>query len=300
MTLDQLQAFVAVATFRHFTRAADQLGRSQPAVSAAIAALEQGYGVRLFDRTGRSVALTEAGHLLLAQAQRILRAVGEAEQTLLDLNTLVIGHLRLFASQTVGTYWLPAPALAFRQRYPGIRVDIALGNTEDVLAALTAGDADLGFIEAPVDPAGRVIRPLVDDALVVAVGPGHPWWRRQAPVAISDLPMTAWVLREPGSGTRRLFEAALAESGVDIACLDILLALPSNEALILAVSAGNAATALSERAAADAAAAGRVWIVPGLRVARRFSLIYPQDRHLSRAAQAFVASLDRVASGVKA
>lgn len=292
MTLDQLQAFVAVAILRHFTRAADQLGRSQPAVSAAIAALEQRYGVRLFDRSGRSVALTEAGHLLLVQAQRILRAVGEAEQTLLDLNTLSIGHLRLFASQTVGTYWLPAPALAFRQRYPGIRVEIALGNTEDVLAVLAAGDADLGFIEAPVDPAGRVIRPLVDDALVVAVGPGHRWWQRQTPVDLAELSDTAWVLREPGSGTRRLFEAVLAERGIEIARLDILLALPSNEAAILAVAAGVAATMVSERAAADAAAAGRICIVPGLRVARRFSVLHPADRPLPRAAEAFLHGLD--------
>src|ERR1700760_3688972 len=132
MTLEQLRIFVAVAEHEHMTRAASVLHLTQSATSAAIAALEARHATRLFDRIGRNIRLTDAGRQFLIEARAVLARADAAETVLADLAGLKRGSLALAASQTVGNYWLPPLMHHFHARYPGIRLALTIGNTEQV------------------------------------------------------------------------------------------------------------------------------------------------------------------------
>lgn len=288
MTLEQLRIFAAVAETLHFTRAADALRLTQPAVSAAVAALEASCRVRLFDRIGRRVELTPAGRLLHGEARAILRRVTDAEAMLAELSGLKRGTLALAASQTVGSYWLPQHLGAFAAAFPGVRVDLLIANTHDVAEMVRDGRAELGIAEGPVGHPSLMTESIPGDRLVLVVAPSHPWAGRPA-VAAAELAETAWVLREEGSGTRRLFEEALLAAGVAPDSLTPALVLPNGEAIRGAVAAGAGAAVLSELVVADDLAAGRLHRVNGLDLpARPFHLLRHRDRYRSGAERAFV------------
>ena len=132
MTLEQLRIFVAVAEREHVTRAAVDLNLTQSATSAAIAALEARYAIKLFNRIGRRIELTQAGRLFLVEARAVLARAATAETVLDDIAGLKRGSLRLAASQTVGNYWLPPLMHRYRASYPGIALALTIGNTETV------------------------------------------------------------------------------------------------------------------------------------------------------------------------
>jgi DNA-binding transcriptional LysR family regulator len=157
MTLDQLRVFLAVVEYLHFTRAAEALYISQPAVSAAIQNLEEQYGVRLFHRIGRQIEITEAGKLLQAEAQKIIDQVVLTERGLQELNDLQRGELKLGSSLTIGNYWLPDKISQFKRQYPGISVNCTLANTEEICEGTATGLFDLGLVEGEVKPSLRVV-----------------------------------------------------------------------------------------------------------------------------------------------
>src|SRR5262245_32672717 len=143
MTLEQLRIFVAVAERQHVTQAARAINISQSAASAAIAALEARYRVKLFDRVGRQIALTKAGELFLIDARAVLARAAGAERTLADLAGAKRGSLTLYASQTIANYWLPARVARFRVSHPGIALKVVAANTQQVADATREGLADL-------------------------------------------------------------------------------------------------------------------------------------------------------------
>lgn len=255
MTLEQLRIFVAVAQMEHFTRAANRLKISQSAVSSAISALETEHRIQLFDRSRRHVELTGAGNILLAEAEAILNRVNLALRRLEDLSELRSGHLSVAASQTVANYWLPALLQQFHNEYPGVEIDLWHGNSTEVEKRIARGEADLGFIEQePRDPALE-IEHVASDELIAVVGPAHPWFGR-AHVEWSELTETPWIMREEGSGTRALFEAALQEHSIPVNALDIALTLRTGESILGAVAAGGSAAVISGLVAAIALKAG--------------------------------------------
>ena len=145
-----------------------------------------------------------------------------AAQVLNDLAGLKRGSLTIAASQTVANYWLPSRIQAFRMAHPDIDLHISIANTEQVARAVHEGSADLGFVEGEVDNASLAISRIDGDSLVVVVGMKHPWVGR-AKITPKDLLTTAWVLREPGSGTRSMFEAALRKYGIRFSDLRVAL-----------------------------------------------------------------------------
>ncbi len=290
MTLEQLRVFVAVAERQHVTRAAEALNLAQSAASAAIATLEARHGTRLFDRVGRGIALTEAGALFLVEARAVLARVALAERTLEDLGGLKRGTLSLQASQTIASYWLPRHLAAFRTAHPAIDIKLAVGNTARVAAAIHSGEAELGFVEGHVDDASLTAEPVARDQLVIVVGPDHPWAAKRR-IAPSALGQSQWVLREPGSGTRSVFEAALRGFGIDVAALPVAIELPTNEAVRAAVEAGLGATAISASVAAPSLEAGLLVAVDCPLPDRAFLLLHHAERRRSRTAAAFLALL---------
>ncbi len=254
MTLEQLRVFAAVAERQH-THAAATLNLAQSAASAAIASLEAQHGAKRFHRVGRGIELTEAGALFLAEARAVLARAQAAELILSELGSLKRGTLAVRASQTIASYWLPRHLVAFRRAYPGIDIRLAIGNTAQVATAVHDGAADIGFIEGAIDDPMLAIERIARDRLVVVVGIDHPWSAvdRLEPGKLIE---TEWVLREPGSGTRSVFEAALEGMGLSPGALQVVLELPSNEAVRAAVEAGLGATAISASVAASGLEAG--------------------------------------------
>jgi DNA-binding transcriptional LysR family regulator len=294
MTLEQLRIFVAVAERQHVTQAAADLNLTQSAVSAAIAALETRHDVLLFDRVGRNIVLNPRGALFLQEAKAVLARVAAAEAALADLSGLKRGRLSIHASQTIASYWLPSRLVAFGAAYPGIEIDVAIGNTAEVAKAVADGLAELGLVEGEVDDP-VLSRQAVDcDHLVVVVGRDHAWAER-AQVTAAELSDTPWVLREQGSGTRSAFEAAVAKAGADIGALKVVLTLPANEALLTAVAAGAGATAVSASVAAPFLQSGVLRHVPFDLPARPYHLLRHKERYRSKAGDAFLAASTTIA-----
>jgi DNA-binding transcriptional LysR family regulator len=248
MTLDQLRIFLAVAEHLHFTRAAEELYITQPAVSAAIQSLEQEYGVKLFHRIGRHIEIAEAGKLLQVEAQKILDQVNLTERGLRELNNLQRGELKLGSSLTIGNYWLPSKISEFKSRYPGIQINCTLANAETICVGTAMGHFDLGLVEGDVKPAlqNTIEYEIVgSDRLQIVVGKTHPWFER-GEIYLTELTKTPWVMREHGSGTQQRFEEALRNWGINLCELNVILVFNSGEMSKAAVESGVGATGISE------------------------------------------------------
>lgn len=288
MTLDQLRVFVTVARLGHVTRAGAALNLTQSAVSAAIAALESRHGTQLFHRIGRGIQLTAEGELFLSEADAVLARAAAAERALTELSGLKRGALRLHASQTIAAYFLPPLLHRFHLRHPGIALELRQGNTAEVAAAVAACEADMGFVEGTVDNPALVAEPVATDAMVLVVGAHHPW----AGVGRPDLSRLAefdWVLRERGSGTRQVMEAALAGLGLAPRDLRLGLELPSNEAVCAAVAVGAGATVISHLVAQPRVRLGELAILGPALSTRAFCVLRPGARRKGRAEEALLA-----------
>jgi DNA-binding transcriptional LysR family regulator len=284
MTLEQLRIFLAVADGQHMTHAATKLGLSQSAVSAAISGLETRHDVRLFDRIGRRVSLTENGRIFLREARSLLNHAESATLVLDDLSSKLRGKIRVHASQTIASYWLPRRLVALHDRHPEIAIVMTVGNTVSVAEAVHEGRADLGLVEGEVTQGNLRRQVIARDRLALVMAASHPLAGEQSvlPEAFADW---GWVLRERGSGTRSEFEGLLTKSGVKLSNLSIALELPSNEAVLAAVAAGQFLSVLSERAAAAMAMAGWVRTFPLAHAERSFAVLVHPDRHMTRAKQ---------------
>lgn len=287
MTLEQLRIFVAVADRLHFTRAAQALGLTQSAASAAVAQLESWSRIALFHRIGRRVELTAEGADFLVEARAVLGSAERAKETLRDLSGLARGRLVVMGSQTVATYWLPPRLHAFRQAYPGIEIALGIGNTAAVAAATLAGEIELGFVEGEAASDQLDAQVVGEDQMVLVVG-GEYRSLGDSVLGPDQLRRLPWVMREPGSGTRAACEALLARHGLGLADIAIALELPSNEAVCAALEAGAGASVLSRMIAANGRAAGKLVAAANILPQRRFTALKHRDRRLSRAGRAFL------------
>jgi DNA-binding transcriptional LysR family regulator len=290
MTLEQLRIFVAVADKQHVTQAARELNLTQSATSAAIAALEERYNIKLFDRVGRGIVLTHTGRTFLAEARAVLARAHGAEQVLRDIAGLEVGKLVIAASQTVANYWLPPRLQAFQAAHSGIHVSVKIGNTERVAVDVREGMADVGFVEGDIDDGALSARRIDGDALVVVVGLRHPY-AKQRKLPADWLTQTPWILREPGSGTRAMFEQALRKRGLRLSELTVQLELASNEAIRTAVESGVCATVISNLVVEKSIAAKTLFQVEGELAKRSFYVLRHKERHVSKAETALLASM---------
>lgn len=248
MTLEQLRVFLVVAKHLHFTRAAEELYITQPAVSAAINSLEKEYGVKLFHRVGRHIEITEAGRLLEVEAQKILDQVVSTERGLRELNSLQRGQLRLGSSLTLGNYWLPDRISRFKQQYPGITVNCILANAEEICDGTMSGRFDVGLVTGSVKPSLRSVlkqEAVGSDRLQIVVGKLHPWYNR-ASIAATELVTTTWIMRESGSAIQQVFEEHLNQIDVDPLQLTVDLILTSSEMVKSVVEQTKSAAPVSE------------------------------------------------------
>jgi DNA-binding transcriptional LysR family regulator len=294
MTLEQLRVFIAVAERGHVTRAAEVLGISQSAASAAIAALEARYRTKLFDRVGRGIELTETGRQFLREARAVLDRASMARTVLEDLAGLATGSVAIAASQTIATYWLPRRLAAFHSANPGVRLNVMIRNTREVESAVVEGEVNIGLVEGPTQHAALTRQPVDQDRLVLVVAADRP----PLPITATgrlDLRAITWVIREAGSGTRRVLEDLAFREGLSLDDLNIFLVLPSNEAVREAIEAGAGATIISRHVVASAIAAGTLTEIPIGLPQREYALVRHRDRHETLAQQALVAHLSGAA-----
>jgi DNA-binding transcriptional LysR family regulator len=282
MTLEQLRVFVAVAEREHVTRAAAELNLTQSATSAAIAALEARYAIKLFNRIGRRIELTQTGRLFLAEARAVLSRAAAAETVLADVAGLKRGSLTLAASQTVGNYWLPPLMHRYRTSCPGVAIALTIANTEIVAAKVREGIANLGFVEGPIDDPALSVLPVAEDELVLVIGAALPRPKSQT-ISAADLKAMRWVCRERGSATRALFEKAIAKVGLHISDIDMVLELPSNESVRAAVEDGAGAAVLSKLVVAASIEGGSLTGLDFHLPKRLFFALHHKDRSITQA-----------------
>jgi LysR family transcriptional regulator, low CO2-responsive transcriptional regulator len=290
ISLHQLSVFRAVARHQSFSRAAEELGISQPAVSAHVRELERLYGAVLLEQVGRQARLTEAGELLEEYAERLLALVEEARQALDELKGLERGHLAIGASTIPGTYFLPEALGRFKERHPGVEVTLKMGDTRQALGMLRRGEVALAVVGELQEESGLQRRIYRSDELVLVVPPQHRW-AREGPGDVAELAGETFILREQGSSTRENAEALLRRIGI---IPRVAMEWPSTEAIKKAVEAGLGVSILSSYAVALEVAHGLLAVVrhPMFSCRRQFYIVCHQDRRLSPAAQAFAALLE--------
>jgi DNA-binding transcriptional LysR family regulator len=257
LNLHLLRIFATVAERRSFSRAAEALYISQPAVSRAVQELEDQVGTPLLDRSHRAFTLTEAGSLLYPYAQRLFAIEQAAETALEQLQGLERGHLALGASHTTGTYLLPPLLSRFHRRYPGVQLSLEIANTQTVIEKLHTQPLDLAFVEGPVKEKDLLVTPWRTDSLVAIAPPGHPLAAKQ-PVTLKQLAAEPYVQRESGSGTREIVDEVFRQRGLE---LNVAIELSSNQAVKQAVSAGLGVSIVSNATIALEVSAGTLMVL---------------------------------------
>ncbi len=298
LNLHLLRLFVAVARHRSFSRAADALHLSQPAVSKGVREFEAQVGSRLLERGGPGgIALTEAGALLLRHATSLFTAERAAEEELAALRGLHRGTLSVGASTTVATYHLPPLLGLFHQRHPAIDLRLTSANTRAIADLLTARELDIALAEGPVDEPGIEVLAWRQETMVLIAAPVHWLAGMTAPLTPEVLSDAIFIVREPGSGTRDVVLGALG--GLRIAPRR-MLEVGSTEAIKQIVAGGLGVAMVSAAAAADQLALGRLVVleVAGLGVRRTLSRLSLPARQPSAAAAAFNMLLDGHATAV--
>ena len=227
----QMRAFHAVATEGGFTKAARLLGVSQPAITIQVKALEEAYGANLLHRSGQRVVLTDLGDDLLDITHRIFDLHQEAEELLSAARELRGGHLRAGAD---GPYFVMGVLAAFIERYPGVRVTVAMGNSQSVLRDLVDYRTDVAVVARIDDDRRFHAVPYIRQPVVVFVPRTHKWGKRRG-IRLAELEGQPMILREEGSSTRQIFEDALAKARI---APRVVMEIGSREALHEAVAAG--------------------------------------------------------------
>ncbi len=242
----RLKVFHTVAKLLSFTKAAEALHMTQPAVTFQVRQLEEYFNTRLFDRTHNKVNLTPAGEKVSEFAERIFDLYAEMENSVRDLTGEISGALTVGASTTIAEYMLPSLLGEFKNRYPDIKLRLKVSNSEGIVSMVENNVIDLGIVEAPVSNKNLIVEECHEDQLVVVATPDHDLVTRGGKVQPVDIGEYPFVCREEGSGTRDVIMQYLADRGVSASDMNFCLELGSPEALKGAVEAGMGISILSK------------------------------------------------------
>jgi len=267
----RLKVFRVVAEQLNFRRAAEHLFLTQPAVTLQIKALESDLGVRLFDRAAGRISLTRQGTVLLRYARRLAALVAEAERELGGADGAVSGELSLGVSTTIAQYVLPRLLGAFLEEHPRVQFSLHSGNTAEIVRLLLDGSVSVGLIEGPARDRGVHTEPFMEDELVLIT----PRDFELEHLSRTQLTASSLLMREQGSGSRRVVETALEKAGFKLKSFHKVMDLDSTEAIKSAVEAGLGVGFVSRWAISKELELGTLKVtgVAGLRVTRHFTLI---------------------------
>jgi len=240
----RLQVFQTVARLLSFTKAAEELHMTQPAVTFQVRQLEEQFNIRLFDRTHNRISLTEAGKRVHECAERIFELYAEMDNSVRELTGDISGVLILGASTTIAEYMLPALLGDFKAKYPDITIRLKVANTDGIVSQVENNAIDLGVVEAPVNNKNLVVEECRTDHMVLIVPPAHELAKEDV-VPIQRVADYPFICREEGSGTREVMIESMHDAGVSPADLNIAMELGSLEAIKGAVEAGMGVSILS-------------------------------------------------------
>ncbi|ANI16467.1 LysR family transcriptional regulator [Pseudomonas citronellolis] len=212
MDLRDLAYFETIAELGHLGRAADRLGRSQPALTKSIQRLEQSLGTSLFQREGRRIRLTPAGELMLQRARQLRQDIEETRREVRDFASGLVGNIRLGCAATMAEYLLPPLVEELLRRAPEVTISLSLGQDDVLREALRGGRLDMAICSRILDDAHLVSEPLLQDQVVVVASREHPLF--DGPVAIADLCRYRWVLPAPSVSSRRWMDATFQAHGL--------------------------------------------------------------------------------------
>lgn len=281
ITLRQLEVFAEVLKSGSTTQASQRLALSQSAVSAALADLEGQLGIQLFDRIGKRLLVNEHGRLLYPRALGLLEQAKEIEQLFTEDN----GAIRVYASSTIGNYILPEIMARYRLDFPDLPLELSVGNSQDVINAVSDFRVDIGLIEGPCRVSDIVSEVWQEDELVVFASPKNPFL--QQVVSLESLANQPWILREQGSGTREIVDYLLLSN---LPQFRLGMELGNSEAIKHAVRHGMGISCLSRRVIAEQLESGSLVEVPVPLppLIRTLYCIHHRQKHISKSLARFL------------
>ena len=284
----RLQVFHTVAKQLSFTKAAELLFMTQPAVTFQVKQLEEHFNTRLFERSHGKISLTPAGELALDYAERILGMTGEMEARISELTGQVSGPLLIGASTTIAEYMLPRLLGDFKQRHPETQARLTVANSETIENKVADHTLDLALIESPSHHPNLITKVCCEDELVMICAPNSELAKLRS-VTPSQVASHPYISRESGSGTRECIDDFLRLNGVSLDEVNLVMELGSREAIKGAVAAGLGVAVVSSTTIVKELKLGElvaVRLTPPLR--RQLSLVYPPEKFRSKLLQAFL------------
>jgi DNA-binding transcriptional LysR family regulator len=290
--IHRLEVFCKVFEMRSFTKAADAVFLTQPTVSEHLRALEEEVGEKLVDRLGREVLPTPAGKILYQYARDIIRLRNEALQAIARYKGNLSGHLTIGASTIPGTYILPELIGSFKARYPAIQITLRISDSAEVVERIIDGSLEAGLIGAKWDDRRIILEEVFSDELVLAIHPEHAWADEKV-VTVEELANQPFILRERGSGTRRVMAQALEARGFNPARLRVVAEMGSTEAVRQGIKARIGVSILSSHAVAEDIQRGTLSkiAIKDVAISRSFYLVQRKNRQSSPLCLAFLEHL---------
>lgn len=284
-TLHQLKVFETVARYGSFTKAAESLEITQPTVSSQIKQLTQSIGISLFEQIGKQLYLTEAGEALLATCQAVFSQLENFEMKVADLKGAKQGRLRL-ATVTTAKYFVPRILGSFCQQYPAVEISLQVNNHQDLIQRMQENRDDLYILSQPPADLDLQAESFLDNPMVVVARWDHPL-ANQRHIPIQQLKGEAFIMREPGSGTRQAIQALFKKHKIQV---PVRLELGSNEAIKQAIAGGLGISVLSEHTLISEGLGGELTLldVEYFPIRRRWYVVYVSGKQLSVIAQAFL------------
>jgi len=293
MELNQLKVFCAVVEKRSFSRASEAVFLSQPTVSFQISSLEQELGTNLFDRRGREVTITRSGEVLYKYARRILQLADEAKQAIEQLKGLIKGELAIGASTIPGEYILPSLLAQFKEKYPGIDINLVIGDTKEIVKKVMDNEVEIGVVGTREKSDKLVFDSFTTEKLVL-ITPVNSNWFKEEVATVEELKKVPFILRESGSGTRATMKQKLHEAGVKEEDFTIVMRLGSTTSVKKAVESGAGVSLISEKAIENEIKLGSIKKIPikDLELDREFFIVYRRQKSHSPATKALLQFLE--------
>ncbi|MBN2439151.1 MAG: LysR family transcriptional regulator [Deltaproteobacteria bacterium] len=291
MNLNQLRVFYLTAKHGSLSAAAEALFITQPAVTKGIQHLQEHYEIKLFNRFGKKMALTDAGEVLYGIAESIFEMENQAEESLRDFQQRKRGFIRILSSESFGAYYLPFILDRFSRVNPKVRVSMEILPTELIVEKTAALANDIGFISYPVPHKKLVAREVLEDSFQLIVPPGHPFAAKSF-IESEDLAGHSLIVHEKGSAPRRSTEEYIRRHNISIS---IPLELSNNEAVKTAVEEGLGVAVITRRVVSKEIGMGSLKAIPlsDPAMTRKFYLIHHKDKYFSRSLQSLIDMVDQ-------
>lgn len=280
MNLYQLKVFYFAAKYGSLSRAAEKLYITQPAVTKQIQQLQNYYGIKLLNRFGKKMVLTDAGKSLFSIAEKILELETRAEESIRDFQQLKSGHINIISSETFGAYYLPFILIRYIKKYPDIRISSNILPVDEVYQKVVSLNCDIGFVSYVIDDPRIIAQKVVEDSIVLIVSSSHPYSRKKV-FYPSDLQDQIVVMHEEGSATRDIVDTFLRKNNVNV---KIKFEFSNNEAIKRVVENGNEIALVSKNTAIEEIKTKKLVAIPSAdkSLKRNFFLIYHRDKYFSK------------------